>query len=137
MHLCPKDMETCFKSYAASKYLCPFATAAEHRSNQTHRLSRWYAPRLQGDDAGSPTRALKNSPIATSSQAAAKAAFLLCFIILATRKRVDVFPKRQLFHGLVFRQLIPDVRGNRMRISSRRVDVIPATPEMTIPVLVF
>ena len=27
--------------------------------NQNHRLSRWYAPRLQGDIAGSPTRALK------------------------------------------------------------------------------
>ena len=27
--------------------------------NQNHRLSRWYAPRLQGDCAGSPTRALK------------------------------------------------------------------------------
>ena len=26
--------------------------------NQNHRLSRWYAPRLQGDNAGSPTRAL-------------------------------------------------------------------------------
>ena len=42
--------------------------------NQNHRLSRWYAPRLQGDVTGSPTRALKNSPIATISQAAAKAA---------------------------------------------------------------
>ena len=41
------------------------------RSNQNHRLSRWYAPRLQGDDAGNPTRALKNSPTATISQAAA------------------------------------------------------------------
>ena len=28
-------------------------------ANQNHRLSRWYAPRLQGDIAGSPTRALK------------------------------------------------------------------------------
>ena len=26
--------------------------------NQNHRLSRWYAPRLQGDSTGSPTRAL-------------------------------------------------------------------------------
>ena len=26
--------------------------------NQNHRLSRWYAPRLQGDGTGSPTRAL-------------------------------------------------------------------------------
>ena len=42
--------------------------------NQNHRLSRWDAPRLQGDVTGSPTRALKNSPIATKSQAATKAA---------------------------------------------------------------
>ena len=27
-------------------------------NNQNHRLSRWYAPRLQDDNAGSPTRAL-------------------------------------------------------------------------------
>ena len=33
----------------------PFVSVA---TNQNHRLSRWYAPRLQGDNAGSPTRAL-------------------------------------------------------------------------------
>ena len=27
--------------------------------NQNHRLSRWYAPRLQGDITGNPTRVLK------------------------------------------------------------------------------
>ena len=48
--------------------------ALNRARNQNHRLSRWYAPRLQGDVTGSPTRALKNSPIATNSQAAAKAA---------------------------------------------------------------
>ena len=48
--------------------------------NQNHRRSRWYAPRLQGDDAGSPTRALKSSPSATTSQAAAQAAFLLLIL---------------------------------------------------------
>ena len=33
--------------------------------NQNHRLSRWYAPRLQGDGTGSPTLALNYSPLAT------------------------------------------------------------------------
>ena len=37
----------------------------EQRNNQNHRLSRWYAPRLQGDGTGSPTRALNYLSLAT------------------------------------------------------------------------
>ena len=35
-------------------------------TNQNHRLSRWYAPRLQGDGTGSQTRALNYLPLATT-----------------------------------------------------------------------
>jgi len=45
--------------------------------NQNHRLSRWYAPRLQGVCTGSPIRALNDSPIATILQASAKAVFFM------------------------------------------------------------
>ena len=61
--------------------------------NQNHRRSRWYAPRLQGDSAGCPTRALKSPPSAIISQAAAKAAFY-CLFCLATRKRVNILFER-------------------------------------------
>ena len=37
------------------------------QANQNHRLSRWYAPRLQGVCTGSPIRALNDSPCATSA----------------------------------------------------------------------
>jgi hypothetical protein len=35
--------------------------------NQNHRLSRWYAPRLQGDGTGSPIRALSCLSLATTA----------------------------------------------------------------------
>ena len=47
------------------------------QANQNHRLSRWYAPRLQGVCTGSPIRALNDSPIATILQASAKAVFFM------------------------------------------------------------
>ncbi len=40
--------------------------AIKYLHNQNHRLSRWYAPRLQGDGTGSPTRALNYLPLATT-----------------------------------------------------------------------
>lgn len=36
-----------------------YGTAVIEKHNQNHRLSRWYAPRLQGDITGNPTRVLK------------------------------------------------------------------------------
>ena len=49
----------------------------EFKINQNHRLSRWYAPRLQGVCTGSPIRALNDSPIATVLQASAKVVFFM------------------------------------------------------------
>lgn len=50
--------------------------------NQNHRLSRWYAQGLQGHFLAASEYVLKYLATASSSQAAAKAAFSYAFLFL-------------------------------------------------------
>ena len=54
------------KSPKPSQKKPPSTILPAYAANQNHRLSRWYAPRLQGDGTGSPTRALNYLPLATT-----------------------------------------------------------------------
>ena len=61
----------------------------------------------------------------------------MCLFIPATRKRVYILFERQLFHRLIFRQLILNIRCYCACIRSCRIDIVTSTPEMPIPIFVL
>ena len=70
-------------------------------------------------------------------QAAAKAACFLCLGILAARKRVYVFLKRQLVCHYIFLQLIADILCNRFLIATHCIHIVSSAPEVPISILIL
>ena len=105
--------------------------------NQNHRQSRWYAPRLQGESTGNPTRALKQPACRNYFTNRRLSGTSLRLFVPATRKRVQVLLECQLLHRMILAQLVAYVRSNCTSIRTDCADIVPTAPEMPVPVLVF
>ena len=98
----------------------------------------WFAQTLKGFNAGAPVNGYRN--LATHHYSLAAAMSRLSFFalfILDTRKRVYVFAYADLVVHSVFLQLLFDIFPDYTFISSYRIDIIPAAPKISAPVLVF
>ena len=65
------------------------------------------------------------------------AAVFFALFILDTRKRVYVLTHTDLVKHTVFLQLLFDVLLDYPLISPYRIDIVPAAPKISAPVLVF
>ena len=63
--------------------------------------------------------------------------FVLCLVILATRKRVQKLFEGHLFIRKIFIQLVADIFLDCFFVTPDRIHIVTATPKMTVPILVF
>ena len=102
-----------------------------------HRLSRWYAPRLQGEPTNRVSRRIEQSGSRVLFTGRRLSGLFLRLRILATRKRVNVLLERYLIYRNIFLQLIAYIGGNSFLVSTYCIDIITSTPEMPIPIFIF
>ena len=85
----------------------------------------------------SPSRGIEQFDTALQSLAAAKAAYFLCLVILATRKRVNILFQRHLIYIVVLFHLRLYIFLYRCLVTSYCINKISTTPEMTTSIFVF